>query len=247
MTKSSPLFLLPIVLVVCIAAPSNLQADPVELVLVLDASGSLGQDGWDTTEAAVDAIFSTILDPTELNGDLSVSIIQFSTGATVVHHLAPLDDQADVTALTTTIANMDWTSGHTWTKTAIETAMNEFNQHGSDPARRIISLFTDGPPWTTSKYGGPESQDPTGLKPDLDAMGVEVYITLTGDIGQNDLETKLLPLVDDPNTDLFNVTSFDGTHYQEIFGYAALPEPATMSILAVGGTVMIAKRKRKES
>jgi uncharacterized protein YegL len=213
-------------------------ANPVELVLLLDSSGSLGASGWANIEDAYVDLFNT-LTPEELNGDLSVSVIQFASGAWIRWDLTPLDDQADVNTLTNTISDMYFTKGATHTRTAIETAMDVFNQQGTDGSRKIISLVTDGNPYPM------HTQNPSDLGGTLDALGIEMYIMGIG----NDWNPNIISaLVDDEDTDImeFGSTAM-AQHYGAIFDYAAAtPEPATMSLLAVGGIVALARRKRRQ-
>jgi len=215
-------------------APADLQADPIELVLVLDSSGSLGQSGWSNIEGFYADLFNS--SPTlQLNGGVSVGVVQFASGAWVRWHLAPLGDETTLDALVHTIQDMDFTRGATHTRTAVQTAMDELEEHGSPGARRIIHLVTDGNPYPASE------QNPSPLAAELDARDIEVNIMGIGDSWTPNLVSSL---VDDVDTDILDFGSAAmEQRYDDIFS-SAVPEPSTMSILAVAVVAVVVRRRR---
>ncbi len=239
MAKSS-LLLLSFALIVCLAAPSDLLADPVEWVIILDGSSSNTVDDWQAAQEWCLEVFNAV-PPEALNGDLSVSIVQYGNGALMPRQLAPLNTQADVDTMKTLISDMLQMLGYSHAKTAVETGINEFNQRGAADARRIITLFADG--WPTSRDGH-ETQHPAPLKPALDALGVEVSLMTLGAFEPSRDLQYYEPILDSTD-DVYSISSYDGGYHEEIFEHAALPEPATMSLLAIGGAAMLARRKRK--
>jgi len=138
-----------------------------------------------------------------------------------------------------TTSDMYYTRGATHTRTAVETAMDIFDQHGADGSRKIISLVTDGNPYPA------RAQNPSDLSDTLDALDIEVYIMGIGDSWNPNM---ISALVDDESTDIMEFGSVAMVeHYGAIFDYAAAtPEPAAMSLPAIGGALAIARRKRRK-
>src|SRR5690606_17748585 len=72
-------------------------AIPIELALVLDASGSISSANWNLQRNAYANALGSIL-PTD--GSVAVSVIRFAEDATVVRDLTTISSTADRDALT---------------------------------------------------------------------------------------------------------------------------------------------------
>jgi hypothetical protein len=159
--------------------------------------------------------------------------------------LASLNNQADVDAMKTMVSGMEQMRGWSTIRTGLETAIDEFNQRGDAGARKIITFFADGPPTNRGDLGGAQGQYPAPLKPTLDALGVKVYMMIVGAFEYHNDIPFYEPILASIN-DLYPVFNFDSDGYHtEIFAYAALPEPATLSLLAIAGAATLARRKRR--
>jgi len=139
----------------------------VDVVLVLDSSGSTGQSGWEKTKTFAKA-FTTALEGE--GTDAQLSIISFSgpvswrkikacTGKSTAGLNMETDCKiklaehftADMAAARSTIDGLDWMAGLTLTSTALEMAASEFSM-GRRGVKRVVLVVTDGRPtkkWAT--------------------------------------------------------------------------------------------------
>lgn len=168
----------------------NVSNIPIDYILVLDSSGSVGQVGWAKTINWAIA-FVQSLKPSD-----RVAIIVFSTSATVKWSFT--DDQ-DRTVIANALANMPWQAGWTYTKDAVQLAINQFKTYSTQQTPKFLFMVTDGVP-------DPSTQDPCGLKTQLDSLQIS---TLIIGVGVQFQANALSCLVNDPTQDIITVDDYN--------------------------------------
>ena len=122
------------------AVPVSASAAPIELALVLDASGSISSANWTLQTAAYANALATVL-PTD--GSVAVSVIRFGETASVVRGLTTIDSAGALTDLTTFFTSL-LQSGN-GNLTCISCGIFQANgTFTSDSGRKIIDVSTDG-------------------------------------------------------------------------------------------------------
>jgi hypothetical protein len=116
-------------------------ASAVDVVLVLDGSGSLRQKGWDATVKAADMIAKSFMD----GGKVNIAILLFSRKSTWVQHFS--DDKEKTLE---NIKKLKWPRGGTKTSLALNTAASELNLGRAD-ANSIVIVVTDGKPQSPTR------------------------------------------------------------------------------------------------
>ena len=111
----------------------------LDIVFVLDASGSVGSSNFVTMKDFVKSIISSF----EIGADKTrVGVIRFASSASIV---IPLGSVNNASQLNTSIDNIVYTGGGTATHLALnllETAFN--NSRASQGVPRVAIVFTDG-------------------------------------------------------------------------------------------------------
>lgn len=229
-----------LVLAFAVAAVSPARAAPIvvpqDIVFVIDGSGSLGQSGFDNEiDFVIDLIQTYGSDPLH---PTRFGALLFSSGApTTVYNLT--DDQTPST-ITGVLNGLSWPQGQTYTKDAVQGAIDMFDAQSDAANPKMMILITDGNPFPSS------SQNPCGLKTDLDAADIQGRIIGSGS-GLN--VGTIACLVDDAPTQFVEITDY-AANFDLQQGYVlndeiALPEPAMGAIMALGLGVLAAARRRK--
>lgn len=125
-------------------APLSASAAPIELALVLDASGSISSTNWTLqTQAYANAL--TGLLPTD--GSVAVSVIRFGSSASVVRGLTTIDSATALSDLASFFTGLSQSGNGS--STCISCGIFEANgTFSSDAGRKIIDVSTDGG-WNT--------------------------------------------------------------------------------------------------
>eukprot|EP00929_Paragymnodinium_shiwhaense_P007137 TRINITY_DN111084_c0_g1_i1.p1 TRINITY_DN111084_c0_g1~~TRINITY_DN111084_c0_g1_i1.p1 ORF type:complete len:810 (+),score=222.09 TRINITY_DN111084_c0_g1_i1:111-2540(+) len=109
----------------------------LDIILVLDGSGSLGQWGWDATQEAAGMLVKSFGDS---EADINLAIQVFSTEIQWVQHFST-DHKKALAAVKT----MQWPRQRTATEKALAAANSELSLGRSD-AKTVVIVITDGRP-----------------------------------------------------------------------------------------------------
>lgn len=135
----------------------------VDLILAIDGSGSLGQDGWNSAKAAAQMIIEAMdADMAEIglllySGPTSWGNIKKCVSPEPVNQesvckikwVEHLKENNKGTALTG-LQNLEWPKGNTLTSLALYTALAE-TQLGRQDAETVVVVITDGKPFSTKR------------------------------------------------------------------------------------------------
>jgi len=218
------------------AAPAR-AAPILDVVFGMDSSGSLGASGWTQEKNFVNAVITTGLP----SNQSQAGVVEFATGASEKIPLTLLDSTT-VSSLTSQVSALPYLAGSTYTKDAVQTAINVFDNESAAGDLKLFMLITDGVP------NPPSSQNPCGLKSTLDAKGIKTVIV---GVGAAFNASVIACLVDNPTTDIIQSVDFTSADLNAIVASIQsaanpVPEPATWTLLALGaGAILRRRRKRK--
>ena len=228
---------LAVALAVCAVSP--VRAAPIvvpqDIIFVIDGSGSLGQSGFDQEiDFVVDLIQNYGGDPLH---PTRFGAVLFSTGTpTTVYNLT---DNQTLSVVANVIDNLDHPGGQTYTRDAVQRAIQMFDTQSDELNPKMMILITDGNPNPST------SQNPCSLKINLDAEDIQSRIIGSGSgLNINTIDC----LVDDVATQFVEIQDYAGD-FDLQQGYVlndevALPEPAMGAIMALGLGVLAASRRR---
>merc|ERR1719198_384693 len=114
----------------------------VDVILIIDGSGSLGQTGWDASVKA-GAMLARAFGGG--NADVRLAVLLFSYYTEWVTHFT-----SDTEAAAVAIENMNWPRSITYTANALNMARSELSLGRAD-AQSVVILITDGRPMSTRK------------------------------------------------------------------------------------------------
>ncbi len=210
-------YLLPLFIILGLFCSANIYAAPIlDIAILMDASGSMGNSGWNNEEDFVSDLILTGI-PFE---DTRLGIIQFSSRSKIKQIHGFEDQQNDREQLSDRVQDMYHTGGGTYMKDAVRKAMDLFDTESQDENEKAIIMLTDGNPWPSSR------QSPCTLKSRLDNRGISVFIVGMGsgwDVDQIDC------LVDDSDLDIIAATSTSAADL------AAAMQPLTERLGAISG------------
>jgi len=112
----------------------------LDVILVIDGSGSLGQQGWDASVKAGAMLARAFGGGTGGTSDVKIAVLLYSYYSKWIQHFS-----SDCAGAATKIENMAWPRSMTFTANALLTARSELSL-GRDDAQSIIILITDGRP-----------------------------------------------------------------------------------------------------
>ncbi|HVZ78912.1 MAG TPA: vWA domain-containing protein [Gemmatimonadaceae bacterium] len=214
--------------------PTTVQNDsvpvpPVDLVAVMDASGSIGEAGWNTEQDFVGNLAATVMGHGSRMG-----IVEF--GTTVATDWTFQQTQS-TSAIESAVASLPYLRGETYTKSAMRAALNIFAASPSSRPR-VIALVTDGNP------NPPTSQNPcnfSGAYPDaarlrdsLQLLGINTIIVGVGpDISANALGC----LINQDPSRFIPVASFTTEAFNGILDQVIAKLTPTLSNVTLHATV----------
>lgn len=227
--------------------PQTSWATPVaydfDSYILLDGSRSIDAPDWELLKTFAASLIEQI-NPTP--GGATTGFGIFATG---VNDHTPTPDPASTDTLVTlyknTLAGLSQPLGSTYTKSAIELAIDILDD--TTPIReRVLFLITDGNPRPTRTQSVCTSGQT--IKDDLDHAGITTFII---GIGDNWSPDALSCLVDDPDTQINFASDFPSLSTlslpQVLGNSAAVPLPASLPLLGGGLLTMAVLRRRKRA
>merc|ERR1712070_5159 len=175
----------------CKVAPSNCTAN-IDVLFVLDGSGSIGADDWQIDVDATHTVASSF--PGFKCGgsaQADMGIIQFSNSVDVAQPLT-----CEKQTFLSTLQSLQKMKSYTYTGDALEAAMAEFAAHGRNGVQKVLVLITDGVPCTNqtvetcNRADNPVPDPAQALKAQqqsgvLQSKGVKVASVAVGNFGNN--------------------------------------------------------------
>jgi hypothetical protein len=239
------------------AAPAH--ADVFQLGFILDRSGSIGASNWNII---VDGLSSAIgsLIPVTGADQYEISVVSFSTSASIDVNKVLVDSAATRTALATSIFNLGdgrandvYTGGNTNFADAFSNMQTALSGSANSPTRSYVNFATDG----VQNVGG------TGVteRNSLIAAGVD-NISIEGigsGIDATDLQTNFCHPTPCDTTNPYNFPT-NGFYIgvADAAGYAAaignkirivtgqVPEPGTLALIGIALAAFGMTSRRRE-
>lgn len=119
--------------------PSVSCSTDVDLMILIDGSGSLRRDGWEASKDFVlDLIDQLEMNPGEGQSGVQAGVIRFSWEATVISALT-----SEKVALRQAVTDMEWPHSSTQTAKALQKAQTDL-MSGRESASSVMLLLTDG-------------------------------------------------------------------------------------------------------
>ena len=112
----------------------------LEVLFVMDISGSVGSTGWETEKTFVSNMITNGMSDVP-----SVAVMTFGTGAWSQWNFT--DQQQPRSVITDAVENLPYTGGSTYMKTAVKAGITIFDQTGSPDVDNLMFLITDGDPF----------------------------------------------------------------------------------------------------
>lgn len=177
--------------------PFQVFATPIDIVFLLDRSGSVTQEGWDLQTSYIDSLIDSLT-----YVERNISLVSFASDVTTHHSFS---DEQTYSALSTALYSINYSHGRTHTKSGINASLDVFAADSKNNKKHIV-MFTDGNP--TSHRDPQRDQSvcrDSAMKDKLDASGVGM--TVVG-IGTNWNSDTLTCLVDDSTSGLIYANDF---------------------------------------
>jgi hypothetical protein len=172
-------------------APCEATCEALDLMLVLDGSGSINSSEFDQMQSfASDVVNSFVIGP----DDARIGVVQFS-GTNRGRLEIGLSD--DASAVNSAISNMSQLDGSTDIHEAISLARTEFASNGRVDTPKVMILLTDG--------AHKENSDPVAEAHLAEEEGI---ILLTVSVGDNTRPDMLRRIASDPDQHAFAVSDF---------------------------------------
>jgi len=125
----------------CPAEPLQQCASKLDLVLVLDSSGSLGAPGFDKIQEFAAGLVGRVQLEEEAPDTAAVGFVTFGSEATATQSLST--ERSEVEAA---VGSMEWTKSNTNTAQALAFAADMLEAHGRPGVQAVTVLVTDGMP-----------------------------------------------------------------------------------------------------
>lgn len=164
-----------------------------DISVSMDASGSIGHDGWEKEKQfALDLVESFRNVP-----NTRFNIIQFASDAQNIHHFS---DSQEIDDIKLSISSMEYSQGKTATRSTMQQAINNFLYESDDDKDKLSVLITDGNPYPAIE------QDPCDQREALQASSISSLILGVGGSWQ---AAKVECLVEDPQRHVLTLNTFD--------------------------------------
>ncbi|MCM8529691.1 MAG: DUF1194 domain-containing protein [Lentisphaeraceae bacterium] len=223
----------------------SVNAEVVELGLLLDGSGSMRQAGWDAQIQAYEDIFqddffTNIVTPGD---ELHVTVYQFSNNVVREIDLTHIDSDATAAAFGAQIGAFSWMDSITNTSNAVNDAAAYLLGNGLVSDRMILDVSTDGVP-----YGGGANPIGRAIQAAEDAAAEGITVNAIG-IGQNITESFLDDFTSAGNGFYVIANGFDefkdSLRTKLAREIQATPEPSSYALMLIGlfGLIMIRRRR----
>lgn len=125
-------------------------ASRVDLVLLLDVSGSVGEDGISASQHFVESLLTRLLQQDEQGEPLTqVAIVEFASDARLLQGLS-----AEPSALNDAVSALTWQRTQTNTAQALAVARSHLAEHGRMGTPGAVLVVTDGMPVSSSVVDG---------------------------------------------------------------------------------------------
>jgi len=174
----------------------------LDIMFIMDASGSVGSSNWVTEQ---DFVINMI--ETGVNDDSQIAIMDFASGAWAQWNFTDSQVRSDIT---THVSNMGYTQGSTHMKTALTAAITVFDKTGDPNLNNVAMLITDGNPYPSYTQSVCDSAT---IKNSLDDAGITVVII---GVGTGWSTSSVSCLVDDEDTQIIYVDNFDDDAFNAV-------------------------------
>lgn len=114
---------------------SDSTSNRLDMVFVMDASGSIGADNFESMKTYVANVIRG------LNENVRVGIVRYSSSASIILGLTPVTDPE---SLASTVEGIYYTTGGTNTAAGIALAQSMFEQDTCSGVVKTMSVLTDG-------------------------------------------------------------------------------------------------------
>lgn len=160
------------------------KVEPMDIVLVLDQSGSMADDFGNGTrqsamKAAVNSFIGEVADKYSPNADHRMAIVTFGTNARILAGWTSVDEDGEA-ALTGEISGLtDSPSGATNVGAGMQMAKNLMDSDaytgGNTDRQKTVIVFTDGVPTTSSDFDTTVANIAISAAKDMKGSGVTIY------------------------------------------------------------------------
>lgn len=127
---------------------SNTSTPDLDVVIVMDASGSVTASGWSLEKSAVVNLINSVLPPSA-----HIGIVEFSDDAVVKYTFTQNQTRS---AITSVVHNLSFMNSETATLAAVQSALGIFTAAERPNSARLMIMITDGTP------NPPQTQNPCG-------------------------------------------------------------------------------------
>ena len=177
-----------------------------DVIFVMDASGAVGQEGWDLEKLFV----SDLLDSLDGGaGGIRFGVVSFGASVTVEYYL---DSDQNIDAIQSVVNGLSWTQGRSSTREGLEGAIYLLQDLSLPENNHHIILITADKPRPNCRQNpcvvDPEcsySIEAAAVRDDLSSLNVKMTIVAIG----TDWNASILScLVEDEATQIIEVDSF---------------------------------------
>lgn len=157
------------------------KVEPMDIVLVLDQSGSMADDFGNGTrqsamKAAVNSFIGEVADKYSPNADHRMAIVTFSDKAKTLAEWTAVDKDGEATLISKISGLTDTPSGATNVGAGMELAQNLMNSSKDEEGRlKTVIVFTDGVPTTASDFSTTVANAAIAAAKDMKDNGVTIY------------------------------------------------------------------------